>query len=55
VQAAAEEALAGRSDEAALVAVQPSTGDILAVANRPVESSYDRALEGTHAPGSTSR
>jgi len=53
VQAAAEEALAGRSDEAALVAVQPSTGDILAVANRPVESSYDRALEGTYAPGST--
>ena len=53
VQAAAEAALAGRSDEAALVAVQPSTGDVLAVANRPVESSYDRALEGTYAPGST--
>ena len=53
VQAAAEEALAGRSDEAALVAVQPSTGDVLAVANRPLESSYDRALEGTYAPGST--
>jgi cell division protein FtsI/penicillin-binding protein 2 len=43
VQAAGEEALAGRSDDAALVAVQPSTGDILAVANRPVESSYDGA------------
>ena len=53
VQAAAEAALAGRSDEAALVAVQPSTGDVLAVANRPVESSYNRALEGTYAPGST--
>ena len=53
VQAAAEAALAGRSDEAALVAVQPSTGDVLAVANRPLESSYDRALEGTYAPGST--
>ena len=53
VQAAAEEALAGRTDEAALVAVQPSTGDVLAVANRPVESTYDRALEGTYAPGST--
>ena len=53
VQAAAEAALGRRSDEAALVAVQPSTGDVLAVANRPVESSYDRALEGTYAPGST--
>ena len=41
------------TDEAALVAVQPSTGDVLAVANRPLESSYDRALEGTYAPGST--
>ena len=53
VQGAAEEALTGRSDEAALVAVRPSTGDVLAVANRPVESSYNRALEGTYAPGST--
>ena len=53
VQAAAEEALAGTTDEAALVAVQPSTGDVLAVANRPVESTYNRALEGTYAPGST--
>ena len=47
---------AGRAvDEAALVAVQPSTGDILAVANRPVESSYDRALEGTTRPAPPSR
>ncbi len=53
VQAAAEEALSGTTDEAALVAVQPSTGDVLAVANRPVESSYNRAFEGTYAPGST--
>ena len=53
VQAAAEGALAEQSDEAALVAVQPSTGDILAVANRPVNSTYNRALEGTYAPGST--
>ena len=53
VQSAAEEALAGESDEAALVAVQASTGDMLAVANRPVGSSLNRALEGTYAPGST--
>jgi cell division protein FtsI/penicillin-binding protein 2 len=53
VQQAAEEALGDRKDEAALVAVQPSTGDILAVANRPADSSYDRALEGRYPPGST--
>ena len=53
VQQAAEEALGDRRDEAALVAVQPSTGDILAVANRPADSSYDRALEGRYPPGST--
>jgi cell division protein FtsI/penicillin-binding protein 2 len=53
VQRAAEAALGDRSDEAALVAVQPSTGDVLAVANRPVDSAYDRALEGRYPPGST--
>ncbi len=51
-QRAAEAALGDREDEAALVAVQPSTGDVLAVANRPVES-FDRALEGRYPPGST--
>ena len=53
VQRAAESAFGGRAGEAALVAVQPSTGDVLAVANRPVDSSYDRALEGRYPPGST--
>ena len=53
VQAAAEEALAPVQGNAALVAVQPSTGDILAVANRPADSTYDRALTGLYAPGST--
>jgi cell division protein FtsI/penicillin-binding protein 2 len=53
VQRAAEVALGDRTDEAALVAVQPSTGDVLAVANRPVDSAYDRALEGRYPPGST--
>jgi cell division protein FtsI/penicillin-binding protein 2 len=53
VQGAAEKALGGRSQEAAVIALQPSSGDILAVANRPVDSSYDRALEGGYAPGST--
>jgi cell division protein FtsI/penicillin-binding protein 2 len=53
VQAAAERALGDRESEAALVAVQPSTGDVLAVATRPTESTFDRALAGRYAPGST--
>jgi cell division protein FtsI/penicillin-binding protein 2 len=53
VQAAAETALGDREDEAALVAVKPSTGDVLAVANRPTDSSFDRALAGRYPPGST--
>jgi cell division protein FtsI/penicillin-binding protein 2 len=53
VQSAAESALGDRPDEAALVAVRPSSGDILAVANRPVDSTYDRALAGNYPPGST--
>jgi cell division protein FtsI/penicillin-binding protein 2 len=52
-QRAAERALGDRTDEAALVAIQPSTGDILAVADRPADSAYDRALEGLYPPGST--
>jgi cell division protein FtsI/penicillin-binding protein 2 len=52
VQRAAETALGDRTDEAALVAVQPSTGNVLAVVNRP-ELGYDRALEGRYPPGST--
>jgi cell division protein FtsI/penicillin-binding protein 2 len=53
VQLAAERALSDRADEAALVAVQPSTGDLLAVANRPTDSSFDGAIEGRYPPGST--
>ncbi|CAA9538333.1 MAG: Cell division protein FtsI [Peptidoglycan synthetase] [uncultured Solirubrobacteraceae bacterium] len=52
-QRAAEAALGARKDEAALVVVKPSTGDILAVANRPADSTYDRAIEGRYPPGST--
>ncbi len=54
VQTAAERALGhdgGRNR--ALVAVQPSTGDVLAVANRPTDDTYNRAFEGTYPPGST--
>ncbi|HEV2874579.1 MAG TPA: penicillin-binding transpeptidase domain-containing protein [Thermoleophilaceae bacterium] len=53
VQLAAERALSSRSDEAALVAMKASSGDLLAVANRPTESSFDRAIEGRYPPGST--
>jgi cell division protein FtsI/penicillin-binding protein 2 len=53
VQTAAETALGDRSRNAALVAVRPSTGDVLAVANRPSDSSFDRAIAGRYAPGST--
>jgi cell division protein FtsI/penicillin-binding protein 2 len=52
-QAAAERALGSDRRNAALVAVQPSSGDVLAVANRPADSSFNRALEGRYPPGST--
>jgi cell division protein FtsI/penicillin-binding protein 2 len=51
-QKAAEKALDGVANPAALVAVQPSTGDILAVVARPVIG-IDRALESAYPPGST--
>ncbi|HEX6444449.1 MAG TPA: penicillin-binding transpeptidase domain-containing protein [Streptosporangiales bacterium] len=53
VQDAAEKALDTVAKPAALVAVQASTGQILAVANRPVSDSFDRALTGRYPPGST--
>lgn len=53
VQDAAETALGAGGQKAALVAVQPSSGDVLAVANRPIEAAYDRAVDGRYAPGST--
>jgi cell division protein FtsI/penicillin-binding protein 2 len=54
-QAAAETALGALEDDAraALVAVQPSSGDVLAVGNRPVDDAFNRAFEGQYPPGST--
>ena len=52
VQAAAEAALAEAPGPAALVAVDATTGQLRAVANRPV-SGYNRALVGQYPPGST--
>jgi cell division protein FtsI/penicillin-binding protein 2 len=54
VQDAAEAALAAATKPAALVAVRPSTGDVVAVANGgPNAAGYDRALLGQYPPGST--
>ncbi len=53
VQNAAETALGSSTAPSAIVAVQPSSGDVLAVANRPIASTFDRALAGAYAPGST--
>ena len=53
VQGAAENALGDRGDAAALVVLEASSGDVLAVAERPVDSGFHRALEGLYPPGST--
>ncbi|MCS0600263.1 penicillin-binding transpeptidase domain-containing protein [Streptomyces sp. LP11] len=50
-QAAAETAV-GRYGNSSVVAVKPSTGEILAVANNRVDG-FDAALLGERAPGST--
>jgi cell division protein FtsI/penicillin-binding protein 2 len=54
VQALAQQALAGApaGKLAAMVVIQPSTGNVLAAANRPA-AGYDRALQGRYPPGST--
>ena len=53
VQAAGEAALAAAGDKpAALVAIQPSTGELRAVVNLPAFG-FDRALLGRYPPGST--
>lgn len=53
VQAAAARALDGVDHPAALVAVRPGTGEILAVADRLDDSLGLGAFEGKYAPGST--
>jgi cell division protein FtsI/penicillin-binding protein 2 len=55
-QTAAERALAGLAKRASLVAVRPSTGEILAAANTSgggVVDASNRAFEGRYPPGST--
>ncbi|MER7546710.1 penicillin-binding transpeptidase domain-containing protein [Actinomadura sp.] len=50
-QAAAGRALGDVDKPASMVALRPSTGEILAVANKP--GGYNRALMGQYPPGST--
>ncbi|ROO84036.1 penicillin-binding protein [Actinocorallia herbida] len=51
VQRAAGNALSSVKKNASMVVVRPSTGEILAVANKP--GGYNRALMGQYPPGST--
>ncbi len=52
-QKLAEEALAGTTSPSALVAIRPSTGDVLAAASGPASKGYNTATFGRYAPGST--
>ena len=52
VQRAAEDALGTEGPSGAMVVIRPSTGGIVAVANRPRDG-FSRALLGRYAPGST--
>lgn len=53
VQRAAEAAMNGTTQTAAMVVLQPSTGDVLASVSRPTASGYDLAFTGAAPPGST--
>jgi cell division protein FtsI/penicillin-binding protein 2 len=52
-QLAAEGAVSGVAQPAALVAIRASTGEVLAVVSRPTATPFDRALDGHYPPGST--
>ncbi len=53
LQVAAEQALEGVGPISALVAIRPSTGEILAAANGPGNGGYNYATYGQFEPGST--
>lgn len=53
VQLAAEQVLSDVEEASALVAIQPSTGDILAAASGPGSQGWSTATLGQYAPGST--
>lgn len=53
LQGAADKILAGVKPASAIVALRPSTGEILALANGPGGKGADTAAAGHYAPGST--
>ena len=53
LQQKAEQVLAGTGPVSALVAIRPSSGDILAAANGPGNDGLNAATFGQYAPGST--
>jgi cell division protein FtsI/penicillin-binding protein 2 len=53
VQQAAEQALSGVTQPAALVAMQASTGNVLAAVTHPSDQAVNLALSGQYPPGST--
>lgn len=53
LQEAALEQLEGVASPAAVVALRPSTGEVLAAADGPGSEGYPTALQGRYAPGST--
>ncbi|WP_323379791.1 penicillin-binding transpeptidase domain-containing protein [Streptomyces alkaliphilus] len=50
LQEAAEEALAGQEQKGSIAALRPSTGEVLALADQPLD--FARSAEGRYAPGS---
>jgi cell division protein FtsI/penicillin-binding protein 2 len=53
MQTRAEDLLAGVPGVSALVAIRPSTGEVLAAANGPANDGLNAATYGRYAPGST--
>ena len=53
VQEAADQALAGIDHPAAIVAIDAPTGEVRAVAARPLDQAFNRAVHGAYAPGSS--
>jgi cell division protein FtsI/penicillin-binding protein 2 len=53
IQRAADAALEGVAQPAALVAVDVGTGEVRGVASRPLDQAFNRALAGRYPPGST--
>jgi cell division protein FtsI/penicillin-binding protein 2 len=53
VQDAADQALAGVDHPAAIVAIDAPTGEVRAVAARPLDEAFNRAVYGRYPPGSS--